>query len=60
MNKLIIALMLSFFSLTQSVRGQEDSIKVSLMTCAPGTEIYALFGHTALRYEDTARGDPNG
>lgn len=57
MNKLIIALMLSFFSLTQSVRGQEDSIKVSLMTCAPGTEIYALFGHTALRYEDTARGE---
>lgn len=57
MNKLIIALMLSFFSLIQSVRGQEDSIKVSLMTCAPGTEIYALFGHTALRYEDTARGE---
>lgn len=57
MNKLIIALMLSFFFLTQSVRGQEDSIKVSLMTCAPGTEIYALFGHTALRYEDTARGE---
>lgn len=57
MNKLIIALMLSFFSLTQSARGQEDSIKVSLMTCAPGTEIYALFGHTALRYEDTARGE---
>ena len=27
------------------------------MTCAPGTEIYALFGHTALRYEDTARGE---
>ena len=26
---------------------------MSLMTCAPGTEIYALFGHTALRYEDT-------
>ena len=27
------------------------------MTCAPGTEIYALFGHTALRYEDKARGE---
>ncbi|WP_289200706.1 DUF4105 domain-containing protein [Phocaeicola sartorii] len=57
MNKLIVTLVLFFFSLTQSVRGQEDSIKVSLMTCAPGTEIYALFGHTALRYEDTARGE---
>ncbi len=29
-----------------------DSIRFSLMTCAPGTEIYALFGHTALRYEN--------
>ena len=27
------------------------------MTCAPGTEICALFGHTALRYEDKARGE---
>ena len=57
MNKLIIALILLFFSLSQSIRGQEDNIKVSLMTCAPGTEIYALFGHTALRYEDKARGE---
>lgn len=29
-----------------------DSIRFSLMTCTPGTEIYALFGHTALRYEN--------
>lgn len=57
MNKLIIVLILLFFFLGQSVRGQEDNIKVSLMTCAPGTEIYALFGHTALRYEDKARGE---
>lgn len=57
MNKLNITLVLLFFSLFQPVRGQEDNIKVSLMTCAPGTEIYALFGHTALRYEDAARGE---
>lgn len=31
---------------------QSDSIRFSLLTCAPGTEIYALFGHTALRYEN--------
>lgn len=34
-----------------SVKAQ-DSIRVSLLTCEPGTEIYALFGHTALRFED--------
>jgi len=32
-----------------------DSIKFSLLTCSPGTEIYSLFGHTAIRYEDKAR-----
>ena len=57
MNKLIVTLILLSFSLIQPVKGQDDNIKVSLLTCAPGTEIYALFGHTALRYEDTERGE---
>ena len=30
----------------------QDSIRFSLLTCAPGSEIYALFGHTALRYQN--------
>ena len=40
------------------VHGQEqrDSIRFSLMTCAPGQEIYSLFGHTAIRYENYTRG----
>lgn len=29
-----------------------DSVRVSLLTCAPGSEIYALFGHSAIRYEN--------
>lgn len=29
-----------------------DSVRISLLTCSPGTEIYALFGHTAIRYEN--------
>lgn len=32
-----------------------DRVKVSLLTCEPGTEIYSLFGHTAIRYEDPDR-----
>ena len=31
-----------------------DSIRLSLLTCAPGTEIYTLFGHSAIRYEHPA------
>ena len=33
-----------------------DSIRFSLLTCAPGSEIYALFGHTAIRYQNFSRG----
>ena len=44
MNKLIIALILLFFFLGQSVRGQEDNIKVSLMTCAPGICFVRAYG----------------
>ena len=32
-----------------------DSIRFSLITCAPGNEIYALFGHTAIRYQNFTR-----
>lgn len=35
----------------RAVRPQ-DSIRFSLLTCAPGSEIYELFGHTALRYQN--------
>ena len=34
-----------------------DSVRVSLLTCAPGSEIYSLFGHTALRYENPTKGE---
>ena len=33
-----------------------DSVRVSLLTCAAGGEIYSLFGHTAIRYENYTRG----
>lgn len=34
---------------------QGDSIQLSLLTCAPGNEIYELFGHTAIRYQNFSR-----
>nr|WP_242400654.1 DUF4105 domain-containing protein [Hoylesella pleuritidis] len=33
------------------------SITISLLTCGPGNEVYNLFGHTALRYQDRSRGE---
>ena len=32
-----------------------DTLQVSLLTCGPGTEVYELFGHTALRETAEAR-----
>ena len=38
-----------------ALHAQQDSIRFSLLTCAPGTEIYSLFGHTALRCQNFTR-----
>lgn len=32
-----------------------DSLEVSLLTCAPGHQIYRLYGHTALRINNTEK-----
>ncbi len=34
----------------------DDSIRISLLTCGSGEEVYSLFGHTAIRYEHPLRG----
>lgn len=33
-----------------------DSVRISLLTCSPHEEIYSLYGHTAIRVENPARG----
>lgn len=38
--------------LFSSIHSRAENVRVSLLTCEPGSEIYALFGHTAIRYED--------
>lgn len=38
-------------------QAQDDSLQVSLMTCDPGTEVYAQFGHTAIRIQNTRSGE---
>ncbi len=50
-------------SLATSVSAQEvdstllikmDSVDISLLTCGPGSEVYTLYGHTAIRVNDRA------
>ncbi|WP_455592353.1 lipoprotein N-acyltransferase Lnb [Bacteroides sp.] len=53
----LLFLLLSVTAAIQATTKHEpDSIRLSLLTCAPGEEIYSLFGHTAIRYEEPKKG----
>lgn len=60
MKHVCLYIVLSLFWLlpptVQAAAESNDSIRLSLLTCAPGEEIYSLFGHTAIRYENPSRG----
>ena len=53
----ILLLLIGVISMLSVRAASVDSVRISLLTCAPGSEIYALFGHSAIRYEDPARGE---
>ena len=56
MSRLKYFIFCLFMGVAFSVQSQStDSIRFSLLTCAPGTEIYSLFGHTPIRYENYTR-----
>lgn len=57
MRRLLYTLLFALcsFSLV-SAEERWDSLRVSLLTCSPGSEIYELFGHTAIRIEDSSKG----
>ena len=52
----IFSLFLLLLPCGQTTANSNDSIRLSLLTCAPGEEIYSLFGHTAIRYENPSQG----
>ena len=41
-------------SLVSTARAE---VKVSVLTCSPGEEVYSLYGHTALRCLNTSTGE---
>jgi hypothetical protein len=51
-----LLLLLSFvFCLSHFVLAQDScNLRIILLTCAPGEELYSTFGHTALRVQDAA------
>ncbi|MFV0482886.1 MAG: DUF4105 domain-containing protein [Bacteroidales bacterium] len=48
---LVFLLLFSISAYSETPR-LSDKAEISLMTCSPGTEIYAVFGHTAIRVLD--------
>ena len=53
------ALLVFLMSFTHHIQAAEtssdiygDSMQISLLTCGPGHEIYSLYGHTAIRFQD--------
>src|SRR5882672_4705388 len=52
---LIIFFIYSFSARTQ-VNKDSCTMEISLLTCTPGTDLYSIFGHTAIRVRDARRG----
>jgi len=55
MKRALLYIWISCLSLL-SLHAQTDSLKVSLLTCGPGQEVYNLFGHSAIRVKNEATG----
>ena len=56
MKKLFLFLLFTFYFLLPTKAQDSCSLKISLLTCSPGEELYSTFGHTALRVRDSLAG----
>ncbi len=52
---LILLFLSSFISRSQPIKDSCTKV-ISLLTCAPGTDLYSFWGHTAIRVKDSTRG----
>jgi hypothetical protein len=54
----VVLLFLLCFSVSRYTYSQSDScnLRISLLTCSPGEELYSAFGHTAVRVTNSATG----
>ena len=50
---LLFCLFHTFFFLAQAQDSSSCPVRISLLTCAPGQELYSTFGHTAIRITDS-------
>lgn len=57
----VVVFALTFSCLARAVSDEvhfsDDSVEVSLLTCAPHDEVYSLYGHSALRFNNLRTGE---
>ncbi|HTM92044.1 MAG TPA: DUF4105 domain-containing protein [Flavisolibacter sp.] len=56
MKRLLLLLLFTFCIVRLAWVQDSCSLRISLLTCAPGEELYSTFGHTALRVQDAQKG----
>jgi Domain of unknown function (DUF4105) len=58
MKRTVLFILFFMCSLATGAQIKTDSctLEISLLTCAPGTDLYSIFGHTAIRVQDMRRG----
>jgi len=56
LKKLLLVLSFTLSIFLVALAQDSCSLRISLLTCAPGEELYSTFGHTALRVQDSERG----
>ena len=56
MKKLLSALTFLLFFVAASSQEDSSKLRISLLTCTPGSELYSVFGHSAIRIIDSSAG----
>ena len=51
-----LLLFISGFNTNAQTKSDSCTMQISLLTCAPGSDLYSIFGHTAIRVRDSSRG----
>ncbi len=54
----VVVAFIVFISIGIKVHSQTDTcnLRISLLTCSPGEELYSTFGHTAVRVTEASTG----
>ncbi len=56
LKKVVLFLLFTFYFLLDSSKAQDSShLRISLLTCTPGEELYSTFGHSAFRVIDSSK-----